>query len=151
LPEWYIQLQLWEFQVGFRAYVPADSTAKLMAAAVSTLSDPADATALAAWLSDLPAAPPPPTVGGDPAKGRVAYQACIICHERDGSGRLDKTAPPIAHLADWYVAAQLRKFRDGWRGTNRKDIPGTTMMRPVSIPLSDDDIVNLAAYVVTLR
>ncbi len=151
LPEWYIQLQLWEFQVGFRAYVPADSTGKLMAAAAGTLTDPEDAKALAAWLADQPVDPSSPTLGGDVAKGKVAYQACIICHERDGSGRVDKTAPPIAGMADWYVAGQLRKFRDGWRGTNPKDVPGSTMMRPVSIPLSDHDIVNLAAYVATLK
>lgn len=150
LPAWYVRLQIWEFRVGYRGYVSADSAGARMATAVAGLADRADAAALAAWVAGLPAVAPPPVLGGDPARGKVAYQACVACHRRDGSGREDKLAPPISGLADWYVAGQLRKFRDGWRGANRNDVPGATMMRPVSIPLSDQDILDLAAYVPTL-
>jgi len=150
LPAWYVVNQLRKFQIGHRAYVPEDSVGRRMAAAAQTLTSADDAVAVARWLESLQASPPPPTVQGDIQAGRVAYQACISCHEKDGSGRKDKNAPPLPGLADWYVVAQLQGFRDGWRGTKANDTSGTTM-RPVSIPLSDADIRNLAAYVVTLR
>ncbi len=150
LPAWYVVNQLRKFQIGHRAYVPEDSVGRRMAAAAQTLTQADDVAAVARWLGSLPPSPPPPTVQGDAQAGRVAYQACISCHEKDGSGRKDKNAPPLPGLADWYVVAQLQQFRDGWRGTNTNDPSGTTM-RPVSIPLSDADIRNLAAYLVTMR
>lgn len=151
LPAWYVELQLWEFQVGYRAYEPGDTMALQMAAVASSLPQPGDPALLGQFVSKLPPVVPEATLGGDPAAGKVAYQACISCHERDGSGRLDKHAPPITGLADWYFVDQIQKFRDGVRGKNPNDQLGGTMMRPVSIPLSDEDMTNLAAYVATLR
>lgn len=151
LPDWYVELQLWEFQVGYRAYQPGDTLALQMAAMARSLPQSEDPSLLAEYISDLPAVPQTPTVKGDVTAGRVAYQACIACHEVDGSGRRDKNAPPLTGLADWYVADQLRRFRDGQRGMNPNDELGGTMMRPVCIPLDDEDIQNLAAYVATLR
>ncbi len=150
LPAWYVQMQLRKFQIGHRGYAPADSAGRRMAVAAAALTRAADAALIADWVADLPAVPPTPTLDGDAEAGRVAYQACIVCHESDGSGRRDKKAPPVTGLADWYFVAQLRAFRDGWRGTKSNDVSGFTMMRPVSIPLSNADIVNLAAYAATL-
>lgn len=150
LPAWYVVGQIRKFQIGHRGYAPEDSIGRRMAAASAALTRADDVAVLARWLERLPSVPPPPAVEGDAQAGRVAYQACISCHEKDGSGRRDKKAPPLPGLADWYVVAQLRKYRDGWRGTNTNDQSGTTM-RPVSIPLSDADIRNLAAYIVTMR
>jgi cytochrome c oxidase subunit 2 len=150
LPAWYVVGQLRKFQIGHRAYVPEDTVGRRMATAAQTLTSADDAVAVGRWLESLPPAPPPPTVQGDARAGRVAYQACISCHEKDGSGRKDKNAPPLPGLADWYVVAQLQQFRDGRRGTKTNDPSGTTM-RPVSIPLSDADIRNLAAYLATMR
>lgn len=150
LPAWYIQMQLRKFQIGHRGYAPADSAGRRMAAALTELTSAPDVAVLATYVADLPTAAPAPTLAGDPQAGRIAYQACIVCHEADGSGRRDKNAPPVTGLADWYFAGQLRAFRDGLRGTRSNDVSGFTMMRPVSIPLSDADIVNLAAYAATL-
>lgn len=151
LPAWYVQAQLRKFQVGHRGYEPADSAGRRMAAASLLLTQAEDAAAVARYVQDLPPVDPGATVHGDARAGAVAYQACIVCHESDGSGRRDKSAPPLPGMAEWYFVAQLREFRDGWRGTRTNDVSGSTMMRPVSIPLSDADIVNLAAYVATLR
>lgn len=150
LPSWYIQNQLRKFQIGHRAYVPEDTLGQRMAAATALLTRAGDMAVVADYVERLPVTTPPVTVHGDPRSGRVAYQACISCHERDGSGRRDKNAPPLPGLADWYFVSALRDFRRGWRGTNANDQSGTTM-RPVTIPLSDADMDDLAAYVATLR
>jgi cytochrome c oxidase subunit 2 len=152
LPAWYVQMQLRKFQIGHRGYAAADSAGRRMAEALpGLLARPDDAALVARWVAALPQAVPARTLDGDVEAGRVAYQACIVCHEADGSGRRDKQAPPVTGLADWYFVAQLRAFRDGLRGTKANDVSGFTMMRPVSIPLSDKDLVDLAAYAATLR
>lgn len=150
LPSWYIQNQLRKFQIGHRGYASDDSAGQRMAAVSLTLTRPGDLSVVADYVERLPATVPPVTVEGDAGAGRVAYQACISCHERDGSGRHDKNAPPLPGLADWYFISSLRKFREGCRGTDANDQSGTTM-RPVTIPLSDADMDDLAAYVRTLR
>lgn len=151
LPAWYVQMQLRKFQTGHRGYAPADSAGRRMAEALpALLPHRSDATLVARYVAALARVTPPRTLEGDVEAGRVAYQACIVCHEADGSGRRDKQAPPVTGLADWYFVAQLRAFRDGLRGTKSNDVSGFTMMRPVSIPLSDADLVNLAAYAATL-
>jgi len=152
LPAWYVQMQLRKFQIGHRGYAAADSAGRRMVEALpALLTRPGDAALVARYVAALPQPVPPRTLDGDVEAGRVAYQACIVCHEVDGSGRRDKQAPPVTGLADWYFVAQLRAFRDGLRGTKANDVSGFTMMRPVSIPLSDADLVDLAAYAATLR
>jgi cytochrome c553 len=143
-------MQLRKFQIGHRGYAPADSAGRRMAVAANAVSQAADAALLAGYVARLPKVPPSRTLDGDPEAGRVGYQACIVCHRADGSGRRDKKAPPVTGLADWYFVVQLRAFRDGLRGTKSNDMSGFTMMRPVSIPLSDADILDLAAYAATL-
>jgi cytochrome c oxidase subunit 2 len=53
-------------------------------------------------------------------------------------------------MGQWYVEAQLRKFRSGWRGAHPADIEGMRM-RPMSRTLaSDADVTAVAAYVAEL-
>ena len=56
---------------------------------------------------------------------------CTPCHGTDGGGQANIAAPAIAGLDDWYVKAQLTKFRSGVRGTHPEDMPGMRM-RPMS-------------------
>ena len=60
-------------------------------------------------------------------------------------------APAIAGLPQWYVEAQLQKFRAGYRGAHFDDIAGMRM-RPMSLSLENDaDVTAVAAYVASLR
>jgi cytochrome c553 len=49
-------------------------------------------------------------------------------------------------MDDWYVAAQIRKFKNGVRGTMPGDAFGP-VMRAVAAPLSAEDVNQVAAYV----
>lgn len=88
--------------------------------------------------------------GADSERGRVLFELCTQCHGEDGGGDPLALAPGIAGLGEWYVLAQLGKFRSGVRGTHFDDIPGMRM-RPMSLSLrSEEDVEAVAAYVASL-
>ena len=80
-------------------------------------------------------------------RGEVVYQLCSTCHGEKGDGNPEALAPAIAGLSQWYVAAQLRGFRSGWRGGHFDDISGMRM-RPMAMSIPrDTDIDAVAVYV----
>ena len=84
--------------------------------------------------------------GGDAAAGQRAYLVCAQCHGVTGKGFEAGNVPPLAGMDDSYVAAQIRKFKSGVRGTMPGDAFGP-VMRAVAAPLSAEDIDQVAAYV----
>ncbi len=102
---------------------------------------------------------------GDAVAGEPVFDLCTQCHGTAGEGNPSIAAPGIAGLPEWYVAAQLRKFRNGHRGTHPKDAEGMRM-RPMALTLGinadpalsgeakqdaqDKDLDNVAAYVASL-
>ncbi len=83
-------------------------------------------------------------------RGKDLYRLCATCHGKDGSGDRSVGAPAIAGMAQWYVEAQLEKFRSGMRGTHFDDIAGMRM-RPMSLTLMrEGDVPAVSAYVAGL-
>jgi len=153
LPRWYIEGQLRQFLGGHRGTVPADTAGRRMSIAARMLTqwgdEAGDVASVALYVSRLPAERPAATLRtGDAARGRVEYQACASCHGADGEGKFD--VPPVVAQADWYLLAQLRKYREAWRGTNANDLQASRM-RAVSIPLDDEAMEDVVAYIETLR
>jgi cytochrome c553 len=109
------------------------------------------AIALGAVLSGMRAG------ANDLARGEVLYALCQQCHGADGAGNAMALAPSIAGLPQWFVEAQLFKFREGGRGTHFDDLEGMRM-RPMSMWLRRpdpperpiDDITEVAAYVAAM-
>jgi cytochrome c553 len=86
----------------------------------------------------------------DLARGEELFALCSQCHGDDGLGDPLFLAPAIAGLEQWYIESQLRKFRDGTRGTHFDDVTGMRM-RPMARWLKTADDVNaVAAYVASL-
>lgn len=90
-------------------------------------------------------------------KGEALFKTCTPCHgsagegltipDRDGEIHL---APAIAGLPQWYVDVQLVKFKSGARGAHPQDMQGLRM-RPMSRALfTDQDRVDVSAYVASL-
>ena len=74
---------------------------------------------------------------GDAAAGKAKSAVCAACHGPDGNS----TNPLWPHLAGQhapYLVKQLKDFKSG----ARKD----PMMVPMAVPLSEQDMENLAAY-----
>jgi cytochrome c oxidase subunit 2 len=84
------------------------------------------------------------------ARGHELYDTCVPCHGRHGAGNEELGAPAIAGLPQWYVEAQLGKFRSGARGTHPNDMEGHRM-RPMARSLNlEGDVTSVAQYVASL-
>jgi cytochrome c553 len=149
LPGWYVEEQLGKFRGGLRGFRPEDAAGLQMRPMARALTE-ADARAVAAFVAGLPPARPAGTLGGDPAQGRAAYAPCAACHGERAAGNEALRAPTLAGQADWYLAEQLRKFRQGLRGTHPADATGA-QMRPMALTLPDDAAIrNVIAYIRSL-
>ncbi len=74
---------------------------------------------------------------GDAAAGQAKAAVCAACHGADGNSVVP-TFPRLAGQGDAYIVKQLTDFKSGAR-TN-------AIMAPMAKPLSDQDVLNLAAY-----
>ncbi len=87
---------------------------------------------------------------GGVANGKELFDLCTQCHGPDGMGNPKVNAPAIAGLDQWYIEAQLHKFKNGIRGTHADDYAGM-QMRPMAMSIpTDGDIQAVAAYVAGL-
>jgi cytochrome c oxidase subunit 2 len=84
------------------------------------------------------------------APAAETWHLCQQCHGENGLGNMAVNAPSIAGLPQWYVEAQLKKFKAGGRGTHFDDLTGM-QMRPMAMSLAtEDDIKTVAGYVAQL-
>lgn len=80
-------------------------------------------------------------------RGQELYESCMPCHGQDGAGNPAVLAPAIAGLPQWYVEAQVMKFRAGKRGYHFDDIAGLRM-RPMALSMpTEDDVKVVSAYI----
>lgn len=147
----YIELQLQKFRSGLRGTQFNDYDGMRMRPMALSLRTDEDVKAVATYAASLPAARHAPVLGGDPQAGRALYATCMACHGSDGAGNETLGAPRIAGVEDWYLAAELRKYKSGDRGGNPKDAQGM-MMGSMSKSLADEAAIrNVVAYVETLK
>ena len=151
LPAWYVEAQLGKFRSGLRGYHPDDAEGLRMRPMSRQMMNEAEVKAVSEYVSTLALKPQTPTLtGGDAEKGKAAYGTCMACHGDKGQGNPALKAPPIAGQADWYLLAQLQKFKGGLRGTNPADVSGG-QMRPMSLTLADEQAMkNVIAHIGTL-
>jgi cytochrome c oxidase subunit 2 len=146
---WYLVRQLQNFKQGVRGADNRDIYAKAMVPMAATLADDAAIADVVAYIHSLPEEAPRATLVGDPAKGKSLYATCAPCHGAAGEGVWTTHAPRLAHMSDWYLARQLRNFRQGIRGSHPQDFYGAEMSL-ISQVLPDDQAVNdLLAYIRT--
>ena len=74
---------------------------------------------------------------GDPAAGKAKSTTCAACHGADGNST-DPQYPKIAQQHAGYTAKQLRDYHGGAREN--------AVMAGMAQPLSEQDMVDLAAY-----
>ena len=147
---WYVERQLNNFRAGIRGGDPKDIYGTQMKPMAMTLSDEAAVKAVAEYVSKLPGGKLEATVEGDVEKGEALYATCRACHGPDGRGMQALNSPALVGQSDWYIARQLKNFREGLRGTHKKDTYGA-QMRPMAMTLADDAAINaLAAYIASL-
>jgi cytochrome c553 len=74
---------------------------------------------------------------GDAAAGKTKAAVCMACHGPDGNS-VNPTWPKLAGQHPSYILKQLTAFKSG----ERKD----ALMSPMAMPLTDEDMADLAAY-----
>jgi cytochrome c553 len=90
--------------------------------------------ATTSWANPSPA----PAAKGDPAKAqKIVNDVCGACHSTDGNST-SPAYPSLAGQQPEYIAKQLREFKSGARKN--------AIMAPNVTTLSEDDMLNLAAY-----
>lgn len=84
-------------------------------------------------------------------RGEQVFRTCVPCHGADGGGMEPTGAPSIAGQEEWYIEAQLVKFRDGARGDHPDDVEGLRM-RPMarSLRTHEGDVASVAEYVASM-
>jgi len=69
----------------------------------------------------------------------------------DGRGNMDMGSPDLSMQADWYLVAQLEKFKTGMRGAHPEDVQGQ-QMAAMSQTLTDEQAMrDVVAYIRTLH
>lgn len=92
---------------------------------------------LAAMLVSVTVMASGAAVAGDAAAGKSKSATCAGCHGPAGISN-NPLWPNLAGQKEAYLVKQMKAFRDGGRAD--------PMMAPMSKPLTDEDIANLAAY-----
>jgi cytochrome c oxidase subunit 2 len=151
---WYLEMQLQEFRTGVRGLHFDDLAGMRMRPMSLTLRTEQDVLDVAAYAASLPKADPRPTeAGGNATTGKDLYTLCAACHGPTGDGIEPMKAPALNHIDDWYLVAQLEKFKSGVRGTRPGDVYGVLMgpNSPMALTLtSDQSVRDVVAYIMTL-
>ena len=119
----------------------------MLAPMAATLVDDAAIANVAAYLAGLPEAPAPSTIQGNVESGRQRYATCAACHGADGQGIAATNAPRLQGMSDWYMATQLKNFRDGVRGAHAQDVYGAQMGLVAGMLADEAAIHDILAYI----
>jgi cytochrome c oxidase subunit 2 len=108
-------------------------------------------SAFQTWLSGQPTySETAARVAGNAEAGRASYAVCSACHGPQAQGNQALNAPKLNNQASWYLARQLRHFKQGVRGTDARDVYAKPMI-PMAATLADDTAINnVVAYINTL-
>ena len=148
---WYLAREIHAFQAGLRGTHEDDVYGKQMAPMARTLADEASIANVVAHIATLADERPATTVTGDAARGAELAVICAYCHGGDGMGNQAVNAPRYAGMSDWYLARQLKNFKDGVRGAHPQDYYGM-QMGFMGRTLKDEAAINdVVAYINTLE
>lgn len=149
---WYIVAQLQKFKAGIRGAHPKDVNGAAMRPMAMTIPDEQATHDLAAYITSLEGGAPKPEVKGDAAAGKAHYaKVCAACHGDNARGKPELKSPALVGQNDWYVVAQLEKFKSGLRGADPKDVTGQQMKGVVATLPDEQALKDVAAYIATLK
>jgi len=146
---WYLERQLKHFKLGERGTQDKDAFGKTMAPMAATLADDTAVANVVAYIASLPDAAPPTTIQGNEDIGRQRFVTCAACHGANAQGIAATQAPRLRGMSDWYLATQLKNFRDGTRGSHPQDIYGAQMGLIAGMLIDDAAIGDVIAYINT--
>lgn len=155
LPNWYVITQVTNFHDGKRGSdMKIDPQGALMASIAKALK-PEQVQTVALYVEKLPLVIPAKRVidGADVAAGQLLfYERCMECHRYNASGEMAFGSPPLVGRQDWYLLAQLMKFKNLHRGTAKGDEKGAKMVQMATLFIEDEAAMkNVVSYILTLN
>lgn len=150
MESWYVERQLNAFKKGWRGNHENDVPGIEMRPMAAALSDE-QIKEVAAFVTSTQSDAPISTIVGDAEKGRTYYSTCAACHGVQGEGNIALGSPALTGINDWYLATQIRNFRDGARGGAPGDIYGMQMRASARLLSDDEAIRDVVAYISTLQ
>ncbi|HEY5647223.1 MAG TPA: c-type cytochrome [Pseudomonadales bacterium] len=91
----------------------------------------------------------PSAAADDYSRVPEPFVYCTTCHGVELKGNPAVDAPRLNGMAEWYVAAQLKAFKQGLRGTHPEDPVGMEM-QPQAAVLADADLDKAARFVASV-
>lgn len=150
---WYLRQQLTNFLHGVRGAHPKDSLGGVMAQQAKTFLETEDQLeTVIAYIKLLPRVQADQTIFGDVENGKNHYnEVCASCHGIDAKGLEAYLSPNLLGIQDYYMAAQIRNFRDGVRGVTEGDTTGAKMIEMLAQIPDDRTIDDVITYINTLQ
>ncbi len=150
-PRWYLEEQIRKFRNGQRGKHPQDPNGQKMRLAISALTDSQIKEALD-YLITLPSVKTKRTLAGNIESGKeLYYENCMACHRYNGSGEVVFKSAPLTNLQDWYLLAQLEKFKKGIRGYDPHDESGAKMRKSVDYLANKQEMLDIIALISTFE
>ena len=148
--DWYIARQLENFRNDFRGSGEHERWAKQMNFHIKDFT-PTTLASFVEHIGTLEDTPATPTITGDVARGESLFgQMCTTCHGADAMGNEQFNAPRLAGMTDWYLVAQLEKFRAGLRGHKPDDNFGAQMAAFAKLLPDDEALNDVVSYINSL-
>jgi cytochrome c oxidase subunit 2 len=153
MPDWYVSMQLKNFQNGVRGLHAQDEGGLRMYPMSLWLREEADVRDVAAHVASLPPVATDRELAhvGDAAKGQAFYAVCSACHGADGGGNPLMGAPPLVGMSDWYLLSSIQKYKTGVRGSGAGDAYGPAMIGMVATLPNDDAVRDVIAHIQSLE
>jgi cytochrome c oxidase subunit 2 len=144
----YLDRQLRYFRSNLRGSHKSDTFGAQMRATAGMLPDDAAVTRVAAHVSKLPKTVVAAPAKGDLRNGNNLYHGkCGACHGGKAEGIPALNAPRLAGLDSIYMKRQFANFRDGIRGTDKKDLPGRQMAMMAKTLANERELDDVIAFI----
>jgi cytochrome c oxidase subunit 2 len=144
----YLARQLRHYRDGLRGDTLEDLNGRQMGLIAAILTEDDFILELALYVASMQRAKPVTTLPAPDPSAAEIYARCAVCHGADAEGNADHGLA-LAWLDDWYIASQLKNFRNGIRGNAATDLAGQ-QMAAAAIGLTDEEIEQVSAYIVRL-
>lgn len=149
---WYLVAQLEKFKSGARGSHAKDTQGALMRPMAAQLPDAAAMANVVTYIKTLKGSAPVAELKGDAAAGKATFaKVCAACHGPAGKGQFALKAPALAGQADWYMVAQLQKFRASIRGTDPRDVTGAQMKGMAASLPNDQAVTDVVTYIASIK
>ncbi len=149
---WYLRQQLHNFLNGTRGHHAKDSLGAVMVQQAKILETEDQLETVISYIELLPRVQTEQTVFGDAENGKRYYnKVCSSCHGIDAKGLEVYLSPNLLGIQDYYMAGQIRNFRDGVRGITKGDTTGAKMIEMLAQIPDDKTIDDVITYIHTLQ